>query len=157
MFTHVNDRNQPVMVDVSPKEPTTRTAEAEALVYLPLPIIPQLRQGGDLVGPKGPVFQTAVVAGIQGAKKTSELIPLCHPLPLENCEITLEILSETQVRIHCRTVTTGKTGVEMEALAGASAAALTLYDMCKALSHGIEILHLRLVSKTGGRKDWRRG
>lgn len=154
MLTHINDRGQPTMVDVSKKSVTTRTAVAESLVFLPDGIIAQLSQGQELVSPKGPVFQTAIVAGIMAVKKTSELIPMCHPLPIEKCDIKLEINGPTEVRISCLVRTTHKTGVEMEALTGASVAALTLYDMCKALSHAIEIKCTRLVAKTGGKSDY---
>ena len=157
MLTHIDENLNPVMVDVSEKAVTLRTAEAESLVYLPLPIIPDLRHGGDLVGPKGPVFHTAVVAGIMGAKRTWELIPMCHPLPVEKCSIHLEIVSETEVRVACKVSATHKTGVEMEALTGASIAALTLYDMVKALSPAIEIRYTRLLTKEGGKRSYHRG
>jgi len=156
MFSHVNEKNQPAMVDVQSKAVTSRTATAQAEVWLPSPIIATLQVGGDLRGPKGPVFQTAIVAGILAAKKTSDLIPMCHPLPVERCDIDLTIEGENLVRIICTVATTHKTGVEMEALTGATVAALTVHDMCKALSPAIEIRNVHLVSKTGGKTDYRR-
>ncbi len=107
----------------------------------------------DLVGPKGPIFATAVVAGIQGAKRTSDLIPMCHPLPLDGLSVTCQVLNAHEVEVLCTAKTTHKTGVEMEALTGATLAALTLYDMTKALSHAIVIREVKLLSKTGGKSD----
>ncbi|NNM67102.1 MAG: cyclic pyranopterin monophosphate synthase MoaC [Spirochaetales bacterium] len=156
MFSHV-EGNNPHMVDVGDKLVTSRTATARATVYLPLPIVSQLQQGGELHGPKGPIFQTAIIAGIQAAKRTWELIPMCHPIPMENCKISCRIISETEVEIDCTAKATHKTGVEMEALTGASVAALTLYDMAKALSHAIEIRSVVLVQKTGGKSDFSLG
>lgn len=146
------------MVNVGDKAVTRRTAHATAEVWLP-PALAALLRDGDIATKKGPVFHTAILAGIMGAKKTSDLIPLCHPLPLDDCKIEIATGAPAPdgsavVTIHCRAQTHGKTGVEMEALTGASVAALTLYDMGKALSHGIEIRHLRLVEKTGGKSDY---
>ena len=154
MLSHINDQGMPAMVDVSAKDPTLRIARAQTTVYLPAGVMAQLRHGNELTSPKGPVFQTAIVAGVMAAKRTGDLIPLCHPLPLEHCDIGMTIISDTEVEIICTATTSSKTGVEMEALTGASLAALTLYDMCKALSHGIEIRNTVLLSKTGGKKDW---
>jgi cyclic pyranopterin monophosphate synthase len=106
-----------------------------------------------LNSPKGPVFDTAIVAGVMGAKRTHELIPFCHPLGIENCQIAIELLDDCAV-IRCTVTVHHKTGVEMEALTGASIAALTVYDMCKALSHDIVIGDTRLVSKQGGKSDY---
>lgn len=156
MLSHVDEKGMPAMVNVSAKPATLRVAKARSLVYLPPGVIDQIRQGDELQGPKGPVFQTAAVAGVMAAKKTGDLIPLCHPLGIESCDISLSIISPTEVEIICTVSTSGKTGVEMEALTGASLAALTLYDMCKALTHGIEIRQTVLLSKTGGKKDWHR-
>ena len=158
MLSHLDDQNRPRMVDVGAKSITARTAEAEAVVALPAALAAQL-DGNEIQGKKGPIFQTASLAGIMGAKKTSELIPLCHPLPLDNCQVTLtaepaDATGSAIVRIHCTAKVTAKTGVEMEALTGATVAALTLYDMGKAVSHEIEIRHIRLVSKTGGKSDF---
>lgn len=147
-FTHVRE-GQPTMVDITAKSSNRRTAIAEARMELGAEIIAKFKDN-DLHGPKGPVFQTAIIAGTMAVKKTSELIPFCHPLPVENC--TFEILpNETGVTIRCEVSTTGKTGVEMEAMTGASIAALTVYDMCKAMNKAIRIQDLRLISKTGGK------
>lgn len=153
MFTHLDRNNQPAMVDVGGKSVTRREAAAQAIVRLPSEVLAQFKDG-DILGKKGPVFQTAVIAGIMAAKKTSELIPLCHPLPLDDCRIAIR-LEGAEARIECRVVCHHKTGVEMEALTGASIAALTLYDMCKALSHHIVIGEIRLIEKSGGKSDFR--
>ena len=137
------------MVDITGKSSNCRTAIAEVRVELGAEIIARF-VGNDLQGPKGPVFQTAIIAGTMAVKKTSELIPFCHPLPVENCAFQI-IPNETGVTIRCEVSTTAKTGVEMEAMTGASVAALTVYDMCKALNKAIRILDLHLVSKTGGK------
>jgi len=147
-FTHVRD-GQPSMVDITGKTANRRTAVAEARVELGAEIIAKF-QNNDLHGPKGPVFQTAIIAGTMAVKKTSDLIPFCHPLPVESCSFEI-IPNTTGVAIHCEVSTTGKTGVEMEAMTGASVAALTVYDMCKAMNKGICIQEIRLISKTGGK------
>lgn len=154
MLSHVDDKNRAAMVDVGGKEPTYRTAKARALVDLP-PEVRALFKDGDLQSKKGPVFQTAVIAGTMAAKKTSDLIPLCHPLPLEKCrfEIGMDERGESVV-ITCEVAVHHRTGVEMEALTGASVAALTVYDMCKAVSHDIVIREVKLLSKTGGKHDY---
>jgi cyclic pyranopterin monophosphate synthase len=155
MLSHLDAKNRPAMVDVGGKPVTRRTAHAVAVVELPARLGARLK-AGDIATKKGPVFQTAVLAGVMGAKKTSELIPLCHPLPLDNCRIDIELsVDGRQVVIHCRVQTHARTGVEMEALAGASVAALTVYDMMKAVAHGIVIRDVRLLEKTGGRKEYR--
>lgn len=147
-FTHVRD-GQPTMVDITAKSANHRSATAEVWVELGAEIIAKF-QNDDLHGPKGPVIQTAIIAGTMAVKKTAELIPFCHPLPVEKCEF--EILpGATDIAIRCVVSTTGKTGVEMEAMTGASVAALTVYDMCKALNKAICIRDLRLISKTGGK------
>ncbi|MCF7686908.1 MAG: cyclic pyranopterin monophosphate synthase MoaC [Cephaloticoccus sp.] len=154
MLSHVNAQGQPAMVNVGDKAVTKRTAHAVAVVSLPAELAALLRDG-DIATKKGPVFQTAILAGVMGAKQTSSLIPLCHPLPLDDCQI--EILPSPdgrEVTIHCRAQTHARTGVEMEALTGASVAALTLYDMGKAVSHGIVIREIRLLEKTGGKSDY---
>lgn len=143
------------MVNVGDKAVTKRTAHAIAVVSLP-PELAALLHEGDIATKKGPIFQTAILAGVMGAKQTSSLIPLCHPLPLDDCQIEIETSDDgREVTIHCRTQTHAKTGVEMEALTGASVAALTLYDMGKAVSKGIVIKETRLVEKTGGKSDYR--
>lgn len=151
-FTHI-DNDNPSMVDVGDKAITTRTAIAQALVQLPEELSDFIKNG-EVVTLKGPVFQTAIIAGIQGAKKTSELIPLCHPLALNKVAVTIELKDDLLVAITCEARCSGKTGVEMEALTGASVAALTIYDMCKALSHNIVIQETRLLKKTGGKSDF---
>ena len=143
------------MVNVGEKPVTRRTAHAVATVALPPELLGLLREG-EIATRKGPLFQTAILAGVMGAKRTSDLIPLCHPLPLEDCQIEIESAAERgEVVVHCRALTHAKTGVEMEALTGATVAALTLYDMAKAVSHGITIREIRLVEKTGGKSDFR--
>ena len=154
MLTHLDEKGQPTMVDVGGKAVTRREAIAQALVKLPPEVRAHLKDG-EINGKKGPVFQTAVVAGIMAAKKTSELIPLCHPLPLDSCAIRIDVNERHEAVIECRAVTHHKTGVEMEALTGASVAALTLYDMCKALSHHLVIAEVRLLEKTGGKSNYR--
>ena len=142
------------MVDISGKEVGHRTARARCRVQLNAEIFALLRDG-DIHNKKGPVFQTAILAGVMAAKKTSDLIPLCHPLPLSDCRITINRDVDFQVVIDCSVSTDYKTGVEMEALTGVSVAALTLYDMCKSLARDITILETRLISKTGGKSDFR--
>lgn len=143
------------MVDVSEKKVTKRTAIARSVVYLPDAVVQQLTDG-ELQTKKGSVFQTAVIAGIMASKKTGELIPLCHPLGLDNCSIDIRVNEHNEVVIDCTATITAKTGVEMEALVGASIAALTVYDMCKALSHDIVIRETKLMEKTGGKRDFKR-
>jgi cyclic pyranopterin phosphate synthase len=154
-FSHINPSGDPSMVDVGNKEVTARSATASCIVTLPKEVIGHI-QNDELHTKKGPVFQTAIIAGVMAAKRTSELIPLCHPLSLEDCQITMRILENNTVEVRCTTKLHGKTGVEMEALTGASVAALTIYDMCKAFSHDIVISDLCLVSKTGGKHDFDR-
>jgi len=155
MFSHLDARNRPAMVNVGDKPVTRRTAHAVAIVTLPAELRALLRDG-EIATKKGPLFQTAILAGVMGAKKTSDLIPLCHPLPLDDCQIAIEPdAARGEVAIHCRAQAHAKTGVEMEALTGATVAALTLYDMAKAVSHGIEIKSVRLLEKTGGKSDYR--
>jgi cyclic pyranopterin monophosphate synthase len=151
-LTHLDSDHHPTMVDVSDKAPSKRTATAEARVRFPAAVATALRNGG-FRSPKGPVFDTAIVAGVMGAKRTHELIPFCHPLGLENCRINIELEGDTAV-IRCSVSVHHKTGVEMEALTGASIAALTVYDMCKALSHDIVIGDLRLLAKDGGKSSY---
>ncbi|PQJ09293.1 cyclic pyranopterin monophosphate synthase MoaC [Flavipsychrobacter stenotrophus] len=154
-LTHIDNKGRANMVDVSEKAVTKRTATARSIVYLPDVIMQQLT-GGDIQTKKGAVFQTAIIAGIMAAKKTGELIPLCHPLGLDNCNIDIQVNDEDEVVILCTTTITAKTGIEMEALVGASVAALTIYDMCKAMSHDIVIKETKLIEKTGGKSDFRR-
>jgi len=139
------------MVDVSDKKITKRTAHARTVIKLP-ESISNLFKNGEIATPKGPVFATAIIAGTMGAKKTSELIPFCHPLPLENCSIQIQMEGSCAI-IDCSVSTHHKTGVEMEALTGASFAALAFYDMCKSISHDIVIQETMLIQKTGGKSD----
>ena len=143
------------MVDVSEKRISYRTAIAQSIVFLPKEVLEQLTNG-DIQTKKGSVFQTAIIAGIMAAKKTGELIPLCHPLGLDNCDIQIGLNEQQEVVIDCTASITAKTGVEMEALVGASLAALTIYDMCKAMSHDIVIRETKLMAKTGGKRDFKR-
>jgi len=145
------------MVDVGDKSVTTRSATARATVVFPADILADEEAGTELRTKKGPVFDTAIIAGVMAAKKTHDLIPFCHPIPLEDCKITIEWSAPGEVLIECTVRATHKTGVEMEALTGATAAALTVYDMCKALSHGIRITEVRLVAKSGGKRDFSEG
>jgi cyclic pyranopterin phosphate synthase len=153
-LTHVSRDGNPQMVDVSEKKITLRIAEAEASVAVGEDIL-SLIQDDELITKKGPVFQTAIIAGVMAAKKTSSLIPFCHPLALEDCSIDVKVQNKVIV-IRAKAVVTAKTGVEMEALTAASVAALTIYDMCKAISHNITIGGIRLMSKSGGKKDFKR-
>ena len=143
------------MVDIGEKKISERMASARSIVLLPAKVLQKLSEG-DIQTKKGSVFQTAIIAGIMAAKKTGELIPLCHALGLDNCKIDIQINKQHEVVIDCTANITAKTGVEMEALVGASIAALTIYDMCKALSHDIVIKETKLMEKTGGKNDFRR-
>ncbi len=153
-FSHLDADRRPTMVDVSDKTATKRTAVAEARVHFPAAVAAALRETG-LRSSKGPIFDTAIIAGVMGAKRTHELIPFCHPLGIENCLIAIELEGHTAV-IRCTVTVHHKTGVEMEALTGASVAALTIYDMCKALSHDIVISEVKLLEKAGGKSDFLR-
>lgn len=155
MLSHIDSQNLPTMVDIGEKAVTRREARAVSSVFLPEAVISILNASGELISAKGPVFQTAIIAGTMAAKRTHELIPFCHPLPLEQIEFEIQLKSEApaQVDIYCRVRVHHKTGVEMEALTGASIAALTVYDMCKALSHEMVILETRLIGKSGGKRD----
>lgn len=153
-LSHVDADDRPTMVDVSGKQVTEREALARSHVEFPEAIAARLRDG-DIRTAKGPVFATAIVAGVMAAKRTHELIPFCHPLGLDNCSIDIRMDGERRVVIDCRCKVRHRTGVEMEALTGASVAALTVYDMCKALSQEIRITDTRLIEKTGGKQDYR--
>ncbi|MBS1772376.1 MAG: cyclic pyranopterin monophosphate synthase MoaC [Bacteroidetes bacterium] len=153
-FSHIDKKGQATMVDVSEKAVTKRTATARSIVSLPEEVFEKLKDG-DIQTKKGAVFQTAIIAGIMAAKKTGELIPLCHPLGLDNCNIEIQTKGN-EVIIQCTASITAKTGIEMEALVGASITALTVYDMCKALSHDIVIKETMLIEKTGGKRDFKR-
>lgn len=153
-LSHINDGN-PEMVDVGAKTAALRKATARAIVRFPDDVWAILSHDG-FTTPKGPLLQTANLAGLMAAKQTSSLIPLCHPLALEKVSIRFEQVAP-DLHIFCEARITSKTGVEMEALTGVSIAALTVYDMCKALSHDIQITSIRLESKQGGKNDFVRG
>jgi cyclic pyranopterin phosphate synthase len=164
-FSHLDAHNRPGMVDVGSKDITHRKATARAVIWLP----PAVREGlrgnrQELHGPKGPVLQTAILAGTMAVKRTSELIPLCHPIPIDACRFEIIDTKDAKgdkgenddcLELRCTVEAIYRTGVEMEALTGVTIAALTVYDMCKALSHAIEIRAIALVEKTGGRTDQR--
>ncbi|NRA68489.1 MAG: cyclic pyranopterin monophosphate synthase MoaC [Pseudobacteriovorax sp.] len=153
-LTHIDQKNQPTMVDVSDKSLTKRSATAECFVELGGDIMKHLSDG-DLLSKKGPVFATAIIAGTQGVKRCADLIPFCHVIPIESCRITIDPVSADTVRVLCEVQTTYKTGVEMEALTGASVAGLTIIDMCKAMSQTITLTQTKLIEKTGGKRDFK--
>lgn len=151
-FSHLDKSGNPAMVDVGHKQATERIAKASAIIEMPEEVMRHF-ENNDIKTKKGSVFQTAIIAGIMGAKRTSDLIPLCHPLALDNCKIEIVTQGNNQLQIIATAKLTGKTGVEMEALTGASIAALTIYDMCKAFSHHIIIREIKLLEKSGGKSD----
>ena len=159
-FTHVNtESNKPQMVDVSNKAVTSRIAHARCYVDLPPSVISKLQTEAntkELFSKKGPIFTTAIIGGVMAAKKTSDLIPFCHPIPLDGCDISVvfDDIRVNSLRIDCIVSTESKTGVEMEAFVGATNSALCVYDMCKAISHDIKITDIQLVKKTGGKNDY---
>ncbi len=153
-FTHLNASNNPSMVDVSEKAVTSRTAQARSIVIVNEEILSHFK-GDEIHTKKGPVFQTAILAGVMAVKQTSNLIPLCHPLMISKCDVKIHINDKDEIVIDCQVKVEGKTGVEMEALTGASIAALTIYDMCKAFSHDIVIKETRLMSKSGGKSEFK--
>jgi cyclic pyranopterin phosphate synthase len=154
-LTHLDARDKPAMVDVGAKDVTLRSAVAEARVRLPAAVARALRASGHRTR-KGPVFDTAIIAGVMAAKRTHELIPFCHPLGLDNCQVEIKQARSGELTVRCTASVHHRTGVEMEALTGATVAALTIYDMCKALSHDIEITAVRLLAKSGGRRGFTR-
>lgn len=151
-LSHINESNQAAMVDVSGKAITARQATAEARISVNDAVAAQFN-GQDFVSKKGPVFQTAILAGVMGAKQTPALIPLCHPLPLDDCKIATEF-SNNEAVLRCTCKTTGRTGVEMEALTGVSIAALAFFDMIKALDPAAVITSIRVLEKSGGKSDF---
>jgi len=151
-FSHISADNQPGMVDVGEKKVTVREAEACSIVWLGKENIEMFEKAG-WENKKGGILQTAVIAGTMAAKKTGDLIPMCHPLGLESCKITIDVLAES-LKITCICRLEAKTGVEMEAMVGASIAALTIYDMCKSVSKGIVIQETKLIRKSGGKSDF---
>jgi len=154
-FTHLDAAGNPSMVDVGHKAVSRRFARARSIVVLGDEIMEML-EGEELHTKKGPVFQTAIIAGVMAAKKTGELIPLCHPLALDKIAIDIHVNEQREVVVDCTVTITAKTGVELEALTGASVAALTIYDMCKAFSHDIVIRSTQLMEKRGGKRDFER-
>jgi cyclic pyranopterin phosphate synthase len=155
-FSHINKNNQPKMVNVGDKKSTKRKASAKATMFLGAEIISHFTNN-ELITKKGPVFQTAIIAGIQAVKKTSDLIPMCHPLLINGVDIDIEIIDKEHIEIFCTVSIEGKTGVEMEALSGATIAALTVYDMCKAISQKMVIKEVKLIEKSGGKSDIKNG
>lgn len=153
-FTHIDKDQRPTMVDVSEKAVTGRTAVAECFVHLGTEIMNAFAEAG-WSSQKGPILDTAIIAGTMAAKKTSALIPFCHPLNLKSVKIEIKPADEARLRIEARVKVLDQTGVEMEALTAASVAALTVYDMCKAVSKDIVIESTRLVEKTGGKSDYK--
>jgi len=146
------------MVDVSSKEVTARQATAQTVIHLP-EVVAALLKGGDIMTKKGPVLSTAIIAGTMAVKRTFELIPFCHPIPIDSIKFESRVEdgpSGTQLIMSCTVKNVAKTGIEMEALTGVSVAALTVYDMCKALSHEIVIADTRLMAKSGGKRDVQR-
>ncbi|OOG41476.1 cyclic pyranopterin monophosphate synthase MoaC [Rhodanobacter sp. C05] len=151
MLSHVDEAQQPRMVDIGAKQATQRVAQARARVTFPADVATALHAAG-YVTPKGAVLTVAHIAGVMGAKATPQLIPLCHPLSLDKCDVVIR-MDGNDALIDCTVSCLGRTGVEMEALTGASIAALTIYDMCKAMSHDIVISDIRLIKKSGGKRD----
>ena len=152
-LTHLDAQGRPTMVDVSAKVVTARAATAECRVKFPAAVALQLRKNG-LKSAKGGVVETAIVAGTLAVKRTHELIPFCHPLPIDGIRFAIDWRGERELEIVCTVNTTHRTGVEMEALTGATIAALTVYDMCKALSHAIMLGPAKLRGKRGGKRDF---
>ena len=149
-LSHSDEQGRPKMVDVSTKPVTSREAIAECRVRFPADVARQLH-AAKLRSAKGGIVDTAIIAGTMAVKRTHDLIPFCHPLPIDACALTIDWVNETSLRIECVVRATHRTGVEMEALTGATVAALTVYDMCKALEKGMTITDIRLESKTGGK------
>ena len=152
-LTHLDAHGRPTMVDVSAKAVTARVATAECRVKFPAAVAAQLRKNG-LKSAKGGVVETAIVAGTMAVKRTHELIPFCHPLPIDGIRFAIDWRGERELEILCTVNVTHRTGVEMEALTGATVAALTVYDMCKALSHAIVLGPAKLRGKRGGKRDF---
>ena len=153
-FSHINKKGNPKMVNVSDKKVTKRTAIARGTMFLGREVVSHF-SNDELMTKKGPVFQTAIIAGIQGVKKTSELIPMCHPLLINGVDIDISIVDEESIQVECKVTIEGKTGVEMEALTGVNIACLTIYDMCKSISQEMVIKEVKLIEKTGGKSDFK--
>lgn len=150
MFTHLDQNNNPTMVDVTEKSNSIRMALAQGQIQLPESMRPFF-SGQELILKKGPVFQTAIIAATMAVKRTHEMIPFCHQIPIEGCKVNISVDESLLVTVKCRVKTTYKTGVEMEALQGVSTAMLTIYDMCKAISHEMILKETKLLYKTGGK------
>lgn len=155
-LTHLDPTGRPTMVDVSGKAVSVREARAECRVRFPASVAEQLRDNG-LRSAKGGIVDTAIIAGTMAVKRTHELIPFCHPLPIDSCRLAIDWHNDITLRIECAVKVTHRTGVEMEALTGATVAALTVYDMCKALSQRIVIGPARVLAKRGGKRDFGNG
>ena len=155
-LSHINKKGNPKMVTISDKKITKRTAVAKATMFLGKELISYFTND-ELITKKGPVFQTAIIAGIQGVKKTSELIPMCHPLLINGVDIDISVIDYENIEVFCKVVIEGKTGVEMEALTGVNITCLTIYDMCKSISQKIVIKNIQLLEKTGGKSDIKNG
>jgi len=153
MLSHVDEENRPQMVDVGQKRESQREATAYGIVRVGKAIMEELSHG-EIHSKKGPVLSTAIIAGTMAVKKCHELIPFCHPLILEKIKININPLDTERFEIFCTVACSGKTGVEMEALTGVHIAALTIHDMCKALSPAITVEDIHLLKKTGGKKDY---
>ena len=151
-LTHIDESGNPKMVDVSGKRLTKRIARAQAVVLVGEEILKKIKDN-EIITKKGAVFQTAILAGVMGAKKTADLIPLAHPIGIEDCRISIQI-KKNRIIFESIVGVSSKTGVEMEALTAVTIAALTVYDMCKAMSHYIVIKQIRLMEKTGGKNDF---
>lgn len=151
-LNHLDKKNNPTMVDISEKLITNRVAKASSIIYLPDIIAQKINAAGEINLKKGPVFQTAIIAATLAIKSTHTLIPFCHPLLIQSAKIDIQFKEKNYVEILCEVKVNGNTGVEMEALTGATIAALTIYDMCKALSHEIKILETKLIAKRGGKR-----
>lgn len=153
-LTHVDDCGLPTMVDVTEKAVTKRVAHARGFVLFPPETYEILKQS-NMEGKKGPIIATAIIAGVMAAKNTSNAIPFCHPVPLDDCNIKITPIDDkTCLQIDCTAKASYRTGIEMEALVGVSNAALCIYDMCKALTHEIVISNVKLISKTGGKSTY---
>ena len=151
-LTHLDAAGRPAMVDVSGKASTAREALATCRVRFPAEVARELKRNG-LRSAKGGIVDTAIIAGTMAVKRTHDLIPFCHPLPIDGCRLAIDWDGDATLRIECQVRTVHRTGVEMEALTGATVAALTIYDMCKALSHAIVLGPAKLVGKRGGKRD----
>ncbi len=149
MLSHIKNES-PSMVDIQHKLQTSRTAKACGKVVIP-GFVGQYLRDHQYATPKGPVFATAVIAATMAVKKTSDVIPLCHPIAIEKCDVHIELKDDQTIELECIVSATDKTGVEMEALHGVSVAALTIYDMLKAMSKGMCIEEIKLMKKTGGK------